>query len=66
MQLLPKAELHCHLDGSVRISTVMELYQEQGLPLPSSDPEELNEMISARTATSLEEYAMRPCYVDHM
>ncbi|MCL2626648.1 MAG: adenosine deaminase [Cystobacterineae bacterium] len=38
---LPKADLHCHLDGSLRIQTLLALAKEQGIPLESSSPEEL-------------------------
>ena len=31
---LPKAELHCHLDGSLRAGTLVELAREYGKPLP--------------------------------
>ena len=34
---LPKAELHCHLDGSLRIDTILRLALEQGIELPSNN-----------------------------
>ena len=34
IQRLPKAELHCHLDGSLRVRTIIELAQTQGIELP--------------------------------
>ena len=34
---LPKAELHCHLDGSLRIDTILRLALEQGVKLPSNN-----------------------------
>jgi len=33
---LPKIELHCHLDASVRVSTVGDIAQKRGLKLPQS------------------------------
>jgi adenosine deaminase len=42
---LPKTDLHVHLDGSLRPSTVWELAQEQGLDLGAKDVEELTRML---------------------
>lgn len=34
---LPKTDLHVHLDGSMRLSTLLELAQEQNVELPAKD-----------------------------
>ncbi|MFH1416546.1 MAG: adenosine deaminase [Elusimicrobiota bacterium] len=41
LRKLPKTDLHCHLDGSIRTSTIIELAREQGYPLPADNVEEL-------------------------
>lgn len=38
---LPKVELHDHLDGGLRPSTIVELAGEIGYELPTTDPQEL-------------------------
>lgn len=41
ISMLPKVALHDHLDGGVRPETVIELCQDNGHRLPSSDAEQL-------------------------
>lgn len=36
--LIPKVELHCHVEGAVRPATAAELARRNGRPLPSRDP----------------------------
>lgn len=38
---IPKVELHCHVEGTVRAATVLELARKAGRPLPVDDPAEL-------------------------
>lgn len=40
-EALPKVELHCHVEGTVRPSTVVDLARKAGRPLPVDDPAEL-------------------------
>jgi adenosine deaminase len=38
---LPKVELHCHVEGTMRPRTVVDLARKNGIPLLSDDPTEL-------------------------
>ena len=54
---LPKALLHDHLDGGVRVGTVIELAEESGYgDLPSTDPVDLAEWFHQHDAGHLVEY----------
>ena len=55
----PKAELHNHLDGSLRAGTLIELAQDAGFLLPSRDPEEVRRYMLVNDARNLEEYLKR-------
>ena len=57
---LPKIDLHCHLDGSLRPQTVIDLAAEQNIDLPSQDPAVIKEMMVApETCPNLQEYLDR-------
>lgn len=56
LRAVPKTDLHCHLDGSLRPQTLIELAQEQGVTLPSYDAAELNRVLFKETYANLEEY----------
>ena len=54
---LPKAELHCHLDGSLRIDTILRLALEQSVKLPSNNKSVLESILVAKdNIGSLEKY----------
>ena len=38
---LPLCDLHRHLDGSIRLQTILELAEQHGIALPGHDPESL-------------------------
>lgn len=54
---LPKTDLHVHLDGSVRIETILELAKEENISLPTYDAKELTNLIVCGDHTeSLDDY----------
>ncbi len=41
LRTTPKVDLHRHLEGAIRLQTLIDLYREAGDPLPESTPDEL-------------------------
>lgn len=60
LRKLPKIELHCHLDGSVRPQTIIDIAQKENIALPSNKLEEIQNMVRVPLdCTSLVEYLKR-------
>ncbi len=54
---LPKTDLHVHLDGCLRIPTLIDLAKKQGVELPTTDPEKLADVVmSGKKCKNLAEY----------
>jgi adenosine deaminase len=59
LRALPKTDLHCHLDGSMRLATILELGQQQGVALPATDEAGLARAIHrGEICKDLEEYLL--------
>src|SRR3982750_1178892 len=56
---LPKAELHVHLDGSLRPETMIDLARRSRQQLPSTQPEQLRRYMRVDDAANLEDYLRR-------
>ena len=53
---IPKTDLHVHLDGSLRLDTLIALARQQGVTLPSYSPEGLLETVFKAKYGDLGEY----------
>lgn len=54
---LPKTDLHVHLDGSLRLSTLIDLAKQQNVKLPTTNEAELKKIVSCTDeCKSLEQY----------
>ncbi len=57
IEKLPKTDLHVHLDGSLRLSTIFELAQEQNVQLPAKNEKDLKKIVCCdKECKSLDEY----------
>jgi adenosine deaminase len=45
IQRLPKTDLHVHLDGSLRLETILDLAQQQKVKLPAEDVDRLRPLV---------------------
>lgn len=60
---IPKVQLHCHIDGSVRPSTLIELSQNEGIKLPTEDVQELKKYVTVEDkCNSLKDYLKKFTY----
>jgi adenosine deaminase len=56
LRALPKTDLHCHLDGSLRLPTLIELARERKVALPSDSEEGLRELVFKDQYRDLPDY----------
>jgi adenosine deaminase len=56
LRALPKTDLHVHLDGSLRINTLIDLSKKDGKELPAYDEAGLRKLVFKDTYSNLEEY----------
>ena len=56
LEALPKSDLHLHLDGSLRLPTLIELARDAGVSLPSETPEGLLDLVFKESYRDLPDY----------
>ncbi len=56
IRAIPKTDLHLHLDGSLRLTTLAELAREHGVRLPAYDERGLRRLVFKRKYAGLTDY----------
>jgi len=56
LRAIPKTDLHVHLDGSMRLKTLIDIAREQKIKLPSFTEEGLKELLFKERYKDLIEY----------
>uniref|UniRef100_UPI003AAB3387 adenosine deaminase isoform X2 n=1 Tax=Centroberyx gerrardi TaxID=166262 RepID=UPI003AAB3387 len=52
----PKVELHVHLDGAIRVQTILDVAERRGIPLPANTVEEMTQIIIVQKPATLTEF----------
>ncbi|KAM9855121.1 adenosine deaminase [Aulostomus maculatus] len=52
----PKVELHVHLDGAIRVQTIVDVAKRRGIPLPASSVEEMTHNIIVHQPATLTQF----------
>jgi adenosine deaminase len=57
---LPKIDLHCHLSGSIRPETILDIAMKEGIEVPTKDLDEFKKYVQVpKNCRSLKEYLTR-------
>ena len=56
LKIIPKADIHVHLDGSIRVSTLIEIAKLRNIALPSFNEEELLKTVFKKQYNDLVDY----------
>lgn len=64
LRRIPKADLHVHLDGSLRLTTLIDLAKQQGVELPDYTEKGLRRLVFKDQYASLVEYLKGFEYTD--